>query len=182
MIKILIKVVILVCIILSIFFIVNPSACSNLMSGRVVNSMEQVPTLSPKEQKHQELFVPAGDKVPEDKADTPANLPSAKPEEAPSEQSVVPAVTDTRSTQEPQPAAQPTPYTQEDADYAVASRYVELENEYLKQKKDVQKAAKEISYIVMDDFEMTPQEWEAFLQRATATNLFEKVRQAQIAK
>ena len=26
----------------------------------------------------------------------------------------------------------------------------------------------------MDDFEMTPAEWEAFLQRATVENLFEK--------
>ena len=67
-------------------------------------------------------------------------------------------------------------------DYAIANRYVELENEYIKQKKDMKKAAQEISYIVMDDFEMTPAEWEAFLQRATVDNLFEKVRQAQAAK
>ena len=33
----------------------------------------------------------------------------------------------------------------------------------------------------MDDFELTPAEWEAFLQRATADNLFEKVRQQQAA-
>jgi len=36
--------------------------------------------------------------------------------------------------------------------------------------------AKELSYTVMDDFELTQQEWEAFLARATASNLFEKVR------
>jgi hypothetical protein len=33
----------------------------------------------------------------------------------------------------------------------------------------------------MDDFELTPAEWEAFLQRATVDNLFEKVRQQQAA-
>ena len=43
MIKILVKAAILVCIILSIYFIVNPSACSNLINGRVVNSMDTVP-------------------------------------------------------------------------------------------------------------------------------------------
>ena len=59
---------------------------------------------------------------------------------------------------------------------------MELENEYAKQNKDTQAAAKDISYVVMDDFEMTPSEWDAFLQRATASNLFEKVRQEQAAK
>ena len=38
-------------------------------------------------------------------------------------------------------------------------------------------ASREISYIVMDDFEMSPQEWESFLTRATASNLFNKVRE-----
>lgn len=28
----------------------------------------------------------------------------------------------------------------------------------------------------MDDFELTPEEWEDFLQRATKSNLFDKVR------
>ena len=96
----------------------------------------------------------------------------------------MPVVTDTNSSTENQEAAPSTPaktFTQADIDYAIASRYVELENEYIAKQKDVKKAAKEISYIVMDDFELTPAEWEAFLQRATADNLFEKVRQQQAA-
>ena len=40
MLKILLKAAILVFIILSIYFIVNPAACSNLMMGRVTNSTE----------------------------------------------------------------------------------------------------------------------------------------------
>ena len=53
---------------------------------------------------------------------------------------------------------------------------MELENEYAQKNKKGKDAAKEISYIVMDDFELTQQEWESFLQRATQSNLFNKVR------
>ena len=201
MIKILIKALILICIILSIYFIVNPSACSNLMSGRVVNSMESVPTFIPKDQDHSELFTPAGDQPI--KADdkpakitpaetqpalqaTPTQEQTATAEQAPTADATAPAVTDANTlAQDVQHAAQEAAkaaYTQADADYAIAARYVELENEYIAKKKDTKNAAKEISYIVMDDFELTPSEWEAFLQRATAENLFEKVRAQQAAK
>lgn len=176
MIKILVKAFILVCIILSIYFIVNPSACSNLMSGRVVNSMEELPTFLPKDKDHSELLTPTGDQPLQTEAAKPAEKPAVtKPEET------TPAVTDTNSTQ---PAAEPQgpTYTQADIDYAIASRYVELENEYSSKNKDTKNAAKEISYIVMDDFELTPSEWEAFLQRATTENLFEKVRQEKAQK
>lgn len=193
MIKILIKALILICIILSIYFIVNPSACSNLMSGKVVNSMEKVPTFVPKDQDHSELLTPAGDqpvKADEKPAKTtPAEEQSAAqepaPQPAPADETAAPAVTDTNSVQEAQQVAQEpqkAAYTQEQADYAIAKRYVELENEYMSKKKDTKNAAKEISYIVMDDFELTPSEWEAFLQRATASNLFEKVRAEQTAQ
>ena len=62
MIRILIKALILVCIILSIYFIVNPSACSNLINGRVVNTTNE--SLKQKETTSQtsELQEPAGDK------------------------------------------------------------------------------------------------------------------------
>ena len=200
MIKILIKTLILICIILSIYFIVNPSACSNLMSGKVVNSMEKVPTFVPKDQNHSELLTPAGDRsvkaeekpaqtVPAEVEPAPAQPAPAEPavqtEPTPAEQPSAPAVTDTNSVQEAQQVAQAAEnatYTQADADYAIAARYVELENEYIAKKKDTKNAAKEISYIVMDDFELTPSEWEAFLQRATVSNLFEKVRQEKAAK
>ena len=199
MIKILIKALILICIILSIYFIVNPSACSNLMSGRVVNSMDSVPTFVPKDQDHSELLTPAGDQAV--KADekpaktTPVDEPAISQQPAAQEPAsqpaqteellATPAVTGTNSVQDAAQAAQDAAqaaYTQADADYAIAARYVELENEYIAKKKDTKNAAKEISYIVMDDFELTPGEWEAFLQRATAENLFEKVRAQQAAK
>ena len=181
MIKILIKAFILICIILSIYFIVNPSACSNLMSGRVVNSMEELPTFVPKDQDHSELLTPAGDQTSLKADEKPAKTHSAQSVQT--QESTVAVVTDTNSTQ-PQTvvAEQGKTYTQADTDYDIASRYVELENEYISQKKDTKNAAKEISYIVMDDFELTPAEWEAFLQRATASNLFERVRQEQAKK
>jgi len=181
MIKILFKAAILVLIILTIYFIVNPSACSNLMSGRVVNSREELPTFVPNETTHKELLTPQGDKGIET-SKTETQEPAVTDTQIPQEQ-VTPVVTDTNTVAENQPAAEQTPsdktFTQADIDYAIASRYVELENEYLAKKKDTKNAAKEISYIVMDDFELTPAEWEAFLQRATVDNLFEKVRQQQ---
>ena len=203
MIKMLLKTLILICIILSIYFIVNPSACSNLMSGKAVNAREELPTFVPKDQDHSELLTPTGDeplRSQEKATPAPAETPAPATEQPAavepaatqaSTQTVTQAstqtvsgVTDTNTLQaQPQAAAPEKPgYTVAETDYAIASRYVELENEYLKQKKDMKKAAQEISYIVMDDFEMTPAEWEAFLQRATVENLFEKVRQEQAAK
>ncbi len=161
MLKILIKALILVCIILSIYFIVNPSACSNLVNGRVVNSLDAISTPAPDNQPQRELLTPVGDQ-------------GQTPQKTNAQEQSVPAVMDTNSTQ-PAPSA----YNQDEVDYAIASRYVELEKEYTLKHPDTKDTAKEISYIVMDDFELTPSEWEAFLQRATASNLFEKVRQAQ---
>ncbi len=198
MIKILVKAAILVCIILSIYFIVNPSACSNLINGRVVNSMDkQEPVFVPQDKDpHQELLTPAGDKplrTDEETTSTatqdstyaqPAQEESASQEAQPAaEEQPAQGDENAAASQEQQPAPAATQsYTQADIDYAIASRYVELENEYKNQKKDMKNAAKDISYIVMDDFELTPAEWETFLQRATADNLFEKVRQEQAAK
>lgn len=155
MLKILLKAAILVFIILSIYFIVNPAACSNLMLGRVTNSADTNPALQDERAPHGEMFVPAGDQ--------PLKTDSASSE----------SVSDVNTLNEP---VTPPAYSQEDIDYAVASRYVELENEYARENKKGKDIAKEISYIVMDDFEFTQQEWEDFLQRATQTNLFNKVR------
>lgn len=160
MFKILFKSVILVFIILSIYFIVNPAACSNLMMGRVTNSTDMEPTMQDDAQAtHGEMFVPLGDQPLQPTPVQPA------PSTNEGEQTNVLA----------EPAPVPT-YSQEDIDYAVASRYVELENEYARNNKKGKDVAKEISYTVMDDFELTQQEWESFLQRATQTNLFNKVR------
>lgn len=76
-------------------------------------------------------------------------------------------------------AAKDSSYTQADFDYAIASRYVELEREYAKDNALGKDAAREISFIVMDDFELTPKEWESFLSRATAGNLFNRIRSEQ---
>lgn len=157
MLKILVKTVILVFVILSIYFIVNPAACSNLMLGRVTNSTDKEPVIQNEADVHSEMFVPAGDR-PQQSATAAAQQ----------------GVFDTNTLNSNVPPAPA--YSQEDIDYAVASRYVELENNYAKENKKGKDAAKEISYIVMDDFELTQQEWEAFLQRATQSNLFNKVR------
>lgn len=163
MLKILVKSAILVFIILSIYFIVNPSACSNLMLGRVTNSTDTEPGVQNQAGMHNEMFVPAGDRPLEGS-------------QAPAPQGVFD--TNTLNGEIPGEAvpSEAPAYSQEDIDYAVASRYVELENEYAGKNKKGKDVAKEISYIVMDDFELTQQEWEAFLQRATQSNLFNKVR------
>ena len=182
MLKILVKAAILVFIILSIYFIVNPSACSNLMLGRVVNTAQQEPAAEQLGGSHGELFVPAGDRgaqpqpTPAAEAQTETNEP-ATVQPAEEQPVATPAPADTAVT--PAVETQPAPasnYSQEDIDYAIASRYVELENEYAQKNKLNKDSAKEISYQVMDDFELTPQEWEAFLQRATQTNLFNQIR------
>lgn len=217
MLKIIIKTIILVLIILSIYFIVNPSACSNLINGREVNVREKLPAVQPAD-KHSELFTPSGDRPLRTETQPEAAAPAAQPipekpaisypttaqtENAQPASPATEGVTDTNSLPPAAPAAtEPadnpgTPASQEtvpveqtqtqerpqyEVDYAIANRYVELENKYLAQHKDSKNAAKDISYIVMDDFELTPAEWEAFLQRATAENLFEKVRQEQAKK
>ena len=160
MIKIFLKAAILVFIILSIYFIVNPSACSNLMMGRVTNSPDTEPqiALPASTADHSEMFIPSGDKPLRQSA---------------SQEQKVEGITDTNSLATDNAGVD---YSQEDIDYAIASRYVELENEYAQAKKTTKNTAKEISYQVMDDFELTPEEWEDFLQRATKSNLFDKVR------
>lgn len=167
MLKILLKTILLVFIILSIYFIVNPSACSNLMMGRVTNITDTQAADEILSGSHGEMFVPAGDRPLQDPQPAPAQQ-AAQPETDPE----VEGITDTNTLKE---LETPT-YSQEDMDYAIASRYVELEKEYAQQNKSGKDTAKEISYRVMDDFELTQQEWEAFLERATASNLFNKIR------
>ena len=193
MLKILVKAAILVFIILSIYFIVNPSACSNLMLGRVVNSTDKEPAVAQEGGDHGELFVPAGDRGVRPQRDVQETATQETPaQETPAQESAeqpaqptggaeTAVVTDTRSATEPE-ATQTPGYSQEDIDYAIASRYVELENEYAQKNKLTKDSAKEISYQVMDDFELTPQEWESFLQRATQTNLFNQIRTEMKAK
>ena len=194
MLKIIIKSIILVCIILSIYFIVNPSACSNLINGRAVNVRQELPTFVPEDEQN-ELFTPTGDKPLRATEKPGKTAPVTIDGQAFQSQAVQPAsndaqplmgVTDTNSLKAhpAQPTAADTlaQRPQAEEDYAIAKRYVELENQYLAQHKDARNAAKDISYIVMDDFELTPAEWEAFLQRATASNLFETVRQQQATK
>lgn len=162
--RILLKSALLVFIILSIYFIVNPSACSNVLMGRMAIPADELAQDQAAGQ-HGELFVPAGDR-PLRSDNTPAT-PGSK-----QDGDKVVGVTDTNTLTEKQEPR----YSQEDIDYAVASRYVELENEYTRQGKTGKEFAKEISATVMEDFEMTEDEWEAFLERATASNLFDKVR------
>ncbi len=190
MLKIFLKSAILVCIILSIYFIVNPSACSNLLAGRVVNTpREENPQINPSMPPAQnEVLVPVGDQNAQDIPSAQEVITAPQQEETPQdaapavqaqeEEAAISTPQEAEAKQQQTPAEEQSPYSQEDIDYAVASRYVELEREYIKENKNLGKdASREISYIVMDDFEMSPEEWEAFLTRATAANLFNKVRE-----
>jgi len=161
--KILFKSAVLVFIILSVYFIVNPAACSNFMLGRVSEPAQPQPAATEPADIKGERLTPAGDQP---------LAPHAL---------VKPETEDSEFLHAPEPSQEPV-YTQEDIDYAIASRYVELENEYAKDKKLGKDAAKDIAYKVMDDFELTQQEWEAFLERATASNLFNKIRKELAGK
>lgn len=167
--KILLKSILLVFVILSIYFIVNPSACSNVLMGRVAYPSADELAQDQAATERGELLVPVGDR-PLRSENKPAV--TANQADNPDNPDVV-GVTDTNTL-----TGEQTPrYSQEDIDYAVASRYVELENEYARQGKTGKDVAKEISATVMEDFEMTEKEWEAFLERATGSNLFNKVRE-----
>lgn len=169
MVKIVLKTAVLIFVIFSIYFIVNPSACSNFLAGRVTNQTELPVSGELPAGEHGEMFTPVGDK-PLATVQRPGQAAtSAKPQ-------TVEGIVDTNTLTQEEPQ-----YSQEDIDYAIASRYVELENEYAKQNKVGKNVAKEISYMVMDDFELTQSEWEAFLARATASNLFDKIRTEQAA-
>lgn len=185
MFKILLKAAVLVFIILSVYFIVHPSACSNLMLGRVTNSTDMKSVEEKPGNTHGELFTPAGDR-PLAGYTKPQETGSEEDEllqenssllEEPAEQEPV-IMQEPPSVNSPVEQKEPavTPYSQEEIDYAIARRYVELEQEYAQLNKIGKDTAKEIAYKVMDDFEMTQQEWESFLQRATESNLFNKIR------
>lgn len=174
MVKILLKAAVLLFIVLSIYFIVHPSACSNLLAGREPVSLDEAhrlglqhpmaepgPTLSPSAQ-------PAGQPV----ADTPAA--GATTEDGAYAPYPEQGVFDTNTMKEASASAPA--FSQQEIDFAIASRYVELEREYAARQEVGQDASREIAYIVMDDFEMSPAEWESFLARATASDLFNKVR------
>ncbi len=191
MVKILLKAALLVFIILSIYFIVHPAACSNFLLGRVTNPYEStLPAQRPAgETQGREQLLPVGDKPlrrdvapvsQEEKTEELMTEPAAQ-ETAPAEQTTTPAaVKDTNTAFEEE--MQAPVYTQAETDYAIANRYVELEKQYAAEGKTGKDVAKEISATVMEDFELTQEEWETFLQRATQNNLFATVRQAGLVK
>ena len=133
MLKILLKAAVLVFIILSVYFIVHPSACSNLMLGRVTNPADNQPAVQEPAGTHGNLFTPAADRPLE--GYTPAQKTGEEENELlqgdlplldePAGQE--PAAVNSSAEQTAQTAA---PYSQEDIDYAIARRYVELEQEY----------------------------------------------------
>ncbi len=153
--KILLKAAVLFFIVLSIYLIVHPSACSNMIAGR-------------------ERGVPVGVVIG-------TQHPMSEPAETVSsftleeDAAPAPAQQAVQGTDGAPAPTQPT-YSQQDIDYAIASRYVELEREYARTHTLGKDSSREISFIVMDDFEMSPTEWEDFLSRATAADLFNKVR------
>lgn len=157
MIKIIFKSIVLVFIILSVYFIVHPAACSNWIAGRVTNPTDMEPGIRLRGVgDHGNMLAPAQDR--------------------PLRQEAAPVVPAAPAQEKPADSFEPAVYTQEDVDRAIAMRYVDLEREYAKSSAMGKDSAKEIAYVVMADFELTPEEWEAFLQRATAVDLFNQVR------
>lgn len=161
--KILLKALILFLIVLSVYFIVHPQACSNMLAGRQTT-------------------------VPSEGADATWTNPMAEPqpnitdkakEDWQVREELFTSQEDSKKqgdSAETLKAIQPN-YSQEDMDYAVASRYVELERDLAKTHPLGKDSSSELSYAVMEEFGMKPAEWNSFLTRATASNLFEKARQ-----
>ncbi|MBQ7908304.1 MAG: hypothetical protein IJ311_02255 [Elusimicrobiaceae bacterium] len=154
MIKILLKAAVLLLIVLSVYFIVHPSACSNLLAGRETGG-PSVAKDSASFSEENQVIVPSDSNTAE----------NGSPE--------VEGIIDTNTLTEEENQIV---YSQEDIDYAIASRYVELEREYARTQPMGKDSSREIAFVVMDDFEMSPAEWESFIARATASDLFNKVR------
>ena len=168
------KAAVLLFIVLSIYFIVHPSACSNLLAGREPVSLEEAHRLGlqhPMAEPGQTVSPSAPQAGQPAAAASAAGATTEDGAYAPYPEQ---GVFDTNTMKEA-PAAAPA-FSQQEIDFAIASRYVELEREYAAQHEVGQDASREIAYIVMDDFEMSPAEWEGFLSRATAADLFNKVR------
>ena len=166
MFKILFKALVLLLIVISVYLIVHPQACSNMLAGRervAPGPGEEVHWRHPMAEPTRDLSKPqrspsaADEMLAEDEALRGENKPHAQ------------AVAPEQKT-----------YSQDDIDYAIASRYVELEREYAGQGQKGKDMLQNLSTVVMKDFEMTPAEWDSFVARATASNLFDKVRQEQM--
>ena len=163
MLKILLKAAVLFLIVLSIYLIINPMACSNMLAGRERTDWSEIGN---KGATH-----PMGERRDQIKAE-PAEQDELL---APEQDEWGEGIFDTNTMKEE--PAQPT-YSQHDIDRAIATRYVELEREYAADtSKSDKDRSRELAFQVMDDFEMTPEEWENFLARATASDLFNQIRQ-----
>ena len=156
MLKILVKAAVLFLIVVNVYLIVNPHACSNMLAGR-----ERVEPAAGTQAQWRHPMQESGQTIEPGAQQT---APAEKSLEKPQAQVVQPS------------------YSQEDIDYAIANRYVELEYDYARGEEVSKELAHKISSQVMEDFEMTPEEWNSFLTRATAAGLFEKVRLEQAAK
>ena len=161
MLKILGKSGVLFLIIMSVYFIVHPQACSNMLAGRE----NSTPTAATE------------NKEAQPSAEEPQQSITDKPQRHEPEQegwfntTGEPAQNGSSTMQNLQQS-----FSQDDIDYAIASRYVELEREYTRTHPLTKEASSELSYMVMDDFGMSPAEWQDFMTRATASDLFEKAR------
>ena len=161
MLKILLKAAVLFFIVVSVYLIVNPHACSNMLAGRV----RVEPTVGGDVQWRHPMEEP-GQTIG-------GSSEKAAPADEMLDEKVAP---ESAASTAYQPA-----YSQEEIDYAIAQRYVELEREYAANEQIGKDISQKIATTVMGDFEMTAQEWDAFLARAVASGLFEKVRQEQAA-
>lgn len=168
MIKILLKTIVLLFIVFSVYFIVHPAACSNFLAGRETRMNEPSSASS-------DARLPG----PREKQSSVSSKDVSSQTQGPAQTEAVhdadrfeQGVFDTNTMQE---QGQPS-YSQDEIDEAVASRYVELEREYANGHTVGKDAAREISFIVKDEFEMSPAEWESFLTRATEKGLFARIR------
>ncbi len=173
MIKILLKTVVLLFIVFSVYFIVHPAACSNFLAGRETRMSEPSSAASdarrpgPREEQSSVSASPIPSQDAPSQIQDPAQTEAVQGAQAPAK-----GIIDTNTMQEEGQIS----YSQDEIDEAVASRYVELEREYANGRTLGKDAAREISFIVKDEFEMSPAEWESFLTRATEKGLFARIR------
>lgn len=180
MLKILLKSVVLFLIVLSVYLIIHPQSCANMLAGRErmapVSGAEGTPQHPMAEPKPTITAQPVKENIDQNELFEPQTTNADALQPATATQKAPFAVYDSDCVPGSTGCPTTAKYSQEDYDYAVASRYVELEREYSQRHTIGKDTATELSYIVMDDFGMTPEEWNSFLSRATQTDLFEKAR------
>ncbi|WP_424245751.1 hypothetical protein Dip510_000689 [Elusimicrobium posterum] len=174
---ILAKAALLVIIIMCIFFIAYPQACHNMIVNNIVEDERDAEIKKDLPPAHEEKDVeqkPITENKPEEEDDSAGR------------QILIDASKDTPEQKDPSAAQTPAAKTleelkkeQDDYDYKVAKRFVEVEKEYLKTGPINKDKSLAITEQVMKEFKLTDTEWLEIIAKAEERGWFTELRAAK---